>query len=60
MTKREIEKILKQNGWQIIHGAKHDAAVKDGVGTKIPIPRHKGDLDERTVKTIFEEAEIKL
>lgn len=58
MTKRELEKILKKNGWAIVHGAKHDAAIKDGVGTKIPIPRHKGDLDQRTANTILEEAGI--
>lgn len=59
MTKRELEKILKKNGWKIIHGAKHDAVIKDGTGTKIMIPRHKGDLDNRTVNTILEEAGIK-
>lgn len=58
MTKRELEKILKKNGWDIIHGAKHDAAVKSGTGTKIPIPRHKGDLDNKTIRTILEEAGI--
>jgi predicted RNA binding protein YcfA (HicA-like mRNA interferase family) len=58
VTKKELERILKKNGWIIIHGAKHDAAVKDGTGTKIPIPRHKGDLDNRTVKTILKEAGI--
>ena len=59
MTKRELEKLLKKNGWQIVHGAKHDAAVKNDTGTKIPIPRHKGDLDNRTVDTILKEAGIK-
>lgn len=58
MTKRELEKILKKNGWKIVHGAKHDAAVKDGTGTKIPIPRHKGDLDKYTAETILKEAGI--
>lgn len=59
MTKRELEKLLKKNGWKIISGAKHDAAIKDGIGTKIPIPRHKGDLDNRTVDTILKEAGVK-
>lgn len=58
LRKTEVERILKKNGWTIIHGAKHDAAVKAGTGTKIPIPRHKGDLDKKTVETIFEEAGI--
>lgn len=44
MTKRELEKLLKKNSWQIAHGAKHDAVVKNDTGTKIPIPIHKGDL----------------
>lgn len=27
MTKKELEKRLKENGWTIEHGAKHDLAL---------------------------------
>lgn len=56
MDKRVLEQKLKENGWQIVHGSKHDSAIRDGEGTKIPIPRHQGDLDNRTVRTILKEA----
>ncbi len=59
MTKRELEKILKANGWQIIAGAKHDMAVKDGTSTKIPIPRHKSDIPIGTANNILKDAGIK-
>lgn len=58
MTKRELEKILKENGWKIKHGTKHDAAVKDDTGTKIMLPRHKGDYPNSTAKAILKEAGI--
>jgi hypothetical protein len=38
MTKRELERILKDAGWVIISGTRHDMAVKDGCNTKIPNP----------------------
>ena len=56
MTKRELEKILKNNGWRIVSGARHDMAIKDGVSTKIPIPRHKGDIPIGTAKSILRAA----
>lgn len=56
MTKRELEKILKKNGWRIVGGARHDMAVKDGTSTKIPIPRHKGDIPVGTAKSILRDA----
>lgn len=59
MTKRELEKLLKANGWDIISGANHDMAVKSNTSTKIPIPRHKGDIPIGTVKSILKDAGLK-
>ena len=58
MTKRELEKKLKSHGWKIINGTKHDMAIRDDTGMKIPIPRHKGDLDAKTARSILNEAGI--
>lgn len=44
MTKRELEKILKKNGWRIVSGTRHDMAVKDGTSTRFPY---------RDIKVIF-------
>lgn len=59
MTKRELERILNNNGWRIVHGTRHDMAVKEGTSTKIPIPRHKGDIPLGTAKSILKDAGIK-
>ncbi|HOV41018.1 MAG TPA: type II toxin-antitoxin system HicA family toxin [Oscillospiraceae bacterium] len=59
LTERELHKLLKQNGWKIISGAKHNMAVKDGTSTKIPIPRHKGDIPAGTVNSILKDAGLK-
>jgi len=60
MTKRELEKILKKEGWTIKHGSAHDQATNPNVpGVKIPIPRHKGDLPKGTVEGIKKEAGLK-
>ncbi len=59
MTKRELERILKKAGWQIISGANHDMAVKPGTSTKIPIPRHKGDIPVETANNILKDAGLK-
>ncbi len=59
MTKRELERILKKAGWQIISGANHDMAVKHGTSTKIPIPRHKGDIPVGTANNILKDAGLK-
>lgn len=59
MTKRELEKLLKQNGWEIISGARHDMAVKEGTNVKIPIPRHKNDIPIGTVNSILKDAGLK-
>ena len=59
MTKRELEKLLKEARWEIISGTRHDMAVKDGTSTKIPIPRHKGDIPKGTANNILKAAGLR-
>jgi len=60
MTKRELEKLLKSNGWKISHAATHDQATNpDNPGIKIPLPRHKGDIPKGTVNSILKDAGLK-
>lgn len=59
MTKKELEKKLKADGWTIEHGAKHDLATKEGIRTKITIPRHKGDIPIGTANSILKAAGLK-
>jgi len=60
MTKRELEKILKSNGWEITHGKAHDQATHpEKPGIKIPIPRHKGDIPKGTANNILKAAGLK-
>lgn len=57
MTKKELEKLLKTNGWEISEGKKHSLATHPNrPGIKIPIPRHRGDLATGTVKGILKDA----
>ena len=47
MTKRELEKKLRQAGWVITHGKAHDLATNpQKPGVKIPIHRHTGDIQK--------------
>ena len=60
MTKRELEKILKENGWVITHGKAHDQATNpEKSGIKIPIPRHKGDIPKGTANSILKAAGLR-
>ncbi|MCI6663626.1 MAG: type II toxin-antitoxin system HicA family toxin [Spirochaetia bacterium] len=56
MTKKEIEKRLKKAGWTIQHGANHDKAISPDDTTKIPIPRHKGDIKKGLAISILKAA----
>ncbi|HOC26199.1 MAG TPA: type II toxin-antitoxin system HicA family toxin [bacterium] len=55
MTKREIEKLLKEAGFQKRSGGKHDIWIKSGY-PPIPVPRHKGDIPSGTAKNILKAA----
>jgi len=59
MTVRDIIKILRNAGWEIIEGKKHHLAIhKDHPGKKVPIPRHKGDIPIGTAQAILKQAGI--
>jgi len=59
MKRRDLIKILKQAGWTITPGAKHDMAKhKDKPGIKIPIPRHT-EINNYTAEAILKEAGLK-
>jgi len=59
MRFREVEKILKSNGWKLANtkGSHKHYKHKSKTG-KITVPAHTGDLDKRTVQTIFRQAGI--
>ncbi len=56
MTKAEIERRLKKAGWIIEHGTNHDKAISPDGKTKIPIPRHRGDLAKGLAYRILKDA----
>ena len=55
MTKYELERILRQSGFEKRSGGKHDIWVKKGF-PPIPVPRHKGDIPKGTLKNILKAA----
>jgi predicted RNA binding protein YcfA (HicA-like mRNA interferase family) len=59
MKFREVEKIIKQDGWQYLttDGSHYQYrhATKPG---KVTIPYHSGELDIKTVKSIMRQAGI--
>lgn len=60
MKVREIEKIIKSDGWVYKNSkGSHDHYIHPTKKGKVTIPNHKGDLDPRTAKSIFEQAGLK-
>lgn len=59
MTVREVEKILKKDGWYLFKqiGSHRQYKHKSKSG-KVTVPFHRGDLDIGTAKSIFKQAEI--
>lgn len=56
MKYKDLIRTLKQNGWIITAGAKHDMARNPNrPGQKIPIPRHI-EIEERTARGILKSA----
>jgi predicted RNA binding protein YcfA (HicA-like mRNA interferase family) len=57
MRFRELEKIIKKDGWYLDdssgshHQYKHP--IKKG---KVTIPRHNGDINPRVVKSVLQQA----
>lgn len=57
MTFREIEKIIKQDGWELstIRGSHHHYRHPQKPG-KVTIPKHGGDIHPRVIKSILRQA----
>lgn len=60
MRARELEKLLKQDGWQLKNSrGSHRQYVHPRKSGKVTIPFHPGDLDKRTEKSILEQAGLR-
>ncbi len=55
MTKHELEKHLKRAGFIRHSGGRHDIWSQEGF-PPIPVPRHKGDIPQGTLKSILKAA----
>ncbi len=60
MRFREIEKIVKQDGWELddIKGSHHHYKHSSKSG-KVTIPKHTGDVPQRVVNSILKQAGLK-
>ena len=59
MKRRDLDKLLKADGWKITPGGNHDLATNPNKpGIKIPLPRHK-EINEYTARGILEDAGLK-
>lgn len=59
MTFREIEKILLNDGWDFKNAkGSHNHYIHPTKPGKVTVPNHSGDIDPRTVKSIFKQADI--
>lgn len=60
MTFRELDKLLKENGWDRDkkgNGSSHIMYRKDD--KKVPIPKHSGDIPKGTLNVIFKQTGLK-
>lgn len=57
MRFREIEKIIKQDGWELhnVVGSHHHYRHPTKAG-KVTIPKHPGDVPIRVIKSILKQA----
>lgn len=60
MTFKQIEKILKSDGWQLksITGS-HYQYAHPTKGGKVTVPHHKGDIPPKTLSSILKQAGLK-
>ena len=59
MKRRDIDKKLIADGWEITPGKRHDMAKHPNKpGVKIPLPRHK-EINEYTAQGILEYTRLK-
>jgi predicted RNA binding protein YcfA (HicA-like mRNA interferase family) len=57
MTKYELEKILRQKGFESRSGGRHDVWMKKGF-PPITVLRHKGDIPKGNLKSILKAADL--
>ncbi len=59
MTYRELEILLKKNGWyhERTNGS-HYIFKHRTISGSIPVPHHKGDIKKGTLKSILKKAKI--
>ena len=57
MKFREVEKIILNDGWYLksVRGSHYQYKHLSKIG-KVTIPKHNGDLDLKTVKSILKQA----
>lgn len=57
MRFREIEKIILNDGWQFKNSkGSHCQYIHSKKSGKVTIPKHSGDLDPQTIKSILKQA----
>lgn len=60
MKFKEIEKIILNDGWYYKNSkSSHNHYKHPTKAGKVTIPRHIGDIDKRTIKSILEQAGLK-
>ena len=60
MRFREVEKMLLADGWKFKNArGSHNYYIHPTKPGKITVPNHRGDLDMKTVKSIFRQAGLK-
>ena len=60
MKFREVEKIILEDGWYFKNAkGSHNQYKHPAKPGKVTIPKHCGDLDPKTVKSIMEQAGLK-
>lgn len=60
MTFKDLDKILKSNGWELkdVKGS-HCQYTHPSKPGKVTVPNHKGDIPKGTVNSIFRQAGLK-
>ena len=60
MRVRELEKILKEDGWYVVKQVGSHRQYKHPVKSgKVTIPIHSGDLDKGTANSVLKQAGLK-
>ncbi len=61
MRFKELDKLLKKNGWQPVRPkGSHQHYRKEGVAKTLTTPNHPGDINPFIVKSVLKEAGIQL